>query len=894
MLGEQHASSNKSPLDLDGKFEKGIGSISVVDLNTGDQILGLHNDGTAQPYGICVTQCDPMQPHCPDDQRCAALYHIRTLQPTGEYACLSLGDVGQTCLNTAICRDGLRCVRFFYKTMTWVCLYDCSERDNLCPANTRCVDLGDQNKTKVCKLIAKAGAVCRSEQICEDGFVCVPSGQDNPARCLRKCTPSGEECTPGVEVCRLFDDVDSLSNYACFTAVQLGEECHNTRVCAATNALCIGITKAYAACFQSCTDDQICRPNEICEQISPDSLINVCRPQAEAGEYFVNMAHCARGGHAVSFMPTLPPVCLDDCTADLGLEPAACGKLSPRALLNVAHLSSHTAITSGESGIIAYSEDKGNTWTRLPNPELQTYHAIIASPDGQRFWVAGQNGWLFRYLKNDHRWEVTQTRWSPLFHVRGLAISHDGLLLLAVGTQGQIMRSEDGGNSWQPIILDGISTDFYAVAFGLPPDEKTSPPSLIVGAKGLILHSLDGGKSWHKASTTPDISTDLFGVVHAPPKSTLAFNAIAVGKRGAILLSEDLGRSWRVHPNPLTDSLRSAAFAEDSAIIVGDNSTILRFQGNQWQKVHYAQATQPLSLYAVSMRGQNSIAVGQSGEVLFSTDGGLSWKETSARLFRCLPITLPTSPDVGACFIRCNPSMQGSDCPPLMRNCALIEIANGSDFFCIPSSSGSGSLGRGESCSPYIGAAKDRRCTTDLSCEKLPVGYICMQPCHPATSPPCPPTEKCLLYPPINRYFCGTSVTKGDTCNPSHNRFCDHQTRCVFNAHTGQYTCQQLPTKTAQQFCLSVSYFIPPFDLAISCDADLLCTGQAATPYRHFCAQRCNPSEPKNCPNGWVCMPEISGGGVCIESCSHPKDTCSIPILECRRPFSTSEQYYCL
>jgi photosystem II stability/assembly factor-like uncharacterized protein len=70
-----------------------------------------------------------------------------------------------------------------------------------------------------------------------------------------------------------------------------------------------------------------------------------------------------------------------------------------------------------------------------------------------------------------------------------LDITHAGAALVAVGSRGMIIRSEDEGKNWTQSAVP-VQSDLLAVNFPTPQD------GWAVGHEGVILHSSDGGKSW--------------------------------------------------------------------------------------------------------------------------------------------------------------------------------------------------------------------------------------------------------------------------------------------------------------------------------------------------------------------------------------------------------------
>ncbi|HEX5756636.1 MAG TPA: YCF48-related protein, partial [Arenimonas sp.] len=92
---------------------------------------------------------------------------------------------------------------------------------------------------------------------------------------------------------------------------------------------------------------------------------------------------------------------------------------------------------------------------------------------------------------------------------------------------------------------------------------------VIAGERGAILRSRDGGHSWERLSLPYEGS--MFGVLAWEGGHILVF-----GLRGNVLESQDLGDSWREIDTGITDSLMGGrALPGGGAILVGANGAVL-------------------------------------------------------------------------------------------------------------------------------------------------------------------------------------------------------------------------------------------------------------------------------------------------------------------------------
>ncbi|MBC8044446.1 MAG: T9SS type A sorting domain-containing protein [Rhizobacter sp.] len=198
-----------------------------------------------------------------------------------------------------------------------------------------------------------------------------------------------------------------------------------------------------------------------------------------------------------------------------------------------------SAVAVGVGGTILRSTDNGNTWASVSggSADLMGVAGVSLSAAGkgnaaesvQGFGSAvavGVGGTILRSTDDGQSWSTVSSSGSTLNSVASAAapaVVRKGYGVsgtqgfgsaVAVGVGGTILRSTDGGASWQSIstaaagatnlqkvISDGSATNFTAV-----------------GTDGLVIRSVDGGLTWNALSAVADDSP------YAPLKFTLKQN----------------------------------------------------------------------------------------------------------------------------------------------------------------------------------------------------------------------------------------------------------------------------------------------------------------------------------------------------------------------------------
>jgi hypothetical protein len=197
----------------------------------------------------------------------------------------------------------------------------------------------------------------------------------------------------------------------------------------------------------------------------------------------------------------------------------------------------------------------------------------------------------------------------------GLARLPSGELLTS-GSQGKILKiTSEGAISALPTNIGNTLQDIAV---------WDASHAVAVGNEGVILYSSDGGKSWQRAGNVPrsEVANKLNRVRVAADGL-----AIATGEMGALLISRDYGLSWRRLREEEDVAWNDVAIFDDGRLLlVGEFGRVMlgHLDSQDWQEVHTSVSA---SLMAVTFRdSSNGVAVGLEGLVLETQDGGLNWQ----------------------------------------------------------------------------------------------------------------------------------------------------------------------------------------------------------------------------------------------------------------------------
>lgn len=233
-------------------------------------------------------------------------------------------------------------------------------------------------------------------------------------------------------------------------------------------------------------------------------------------------------------------------------------------------------------------------------------------PTGAKPEVALVNGWPVY---------VTNTG-TDLTHVNKIDLS-DSILRSGSRTDGvflevwrALLSPYDGDETQakpQPAVkvADLRSVDMY--------DENTG---WSVGENGVVLKTVDGGVNW--ISVSPPVNAYFKRVRFL--NSSLGY---IVGAGGEILKSNDGGESWLRLSSGTTEALNDIfILSETNVCVVGDNGTVLlSIDGNNFSIISQTSGV-TTDLNGVTFFDTHvGWAVGDSGSLIVTKDGGLTWED---------------------------------------------------------------------------------------------------------------------------------------------------------------------------------------------------------------------------------------------------------------------------
>lgn len=188
-------------------------------------------------------------------------------------------------------------------------------------------------------------------------------------------------------------------------------------------------------------------------------------------------------------------------------------------------------VAVGERGTIAVSEDSGRSWqVTHKDDEVPVTLTDLTALNDQLLIAVGHDSVILRSEDAGMSWDVVM-RDSELGEPLLGSWSDDGTEVFAYGSFGKFLVSKDAGKTFEQKELPIYGEHLSAMA------GDSEDTLILVGEMGLVLRSHDGGGSWEKLK--PFYDGSLFGIAHLNSSRWVAY-----GMRGHVFFTSDNGDSW--------------------------------------------------------------------------------------------------------------------------------------------------------------------------------------------------------------------------------------------------------------------------------------------------------------------------------------------------------------
>lgn len=268
---------------------------------------------------------------------------------------------------------------------------------------------------------------------------------------------------------------------------------------------------------------------------------------------------------------------------------------------------SPTTAYATSANAIYRTVDAGGSWTLVAlTPRVLRSLTFATASVG---YAAGDGGAVLKTIDGGATWQPATSPGAGLDLAR-VRCADASLCLFTTSSGGSIVRTPDGGTTYTQVTAS--ASPLRAIAFASP------TRAVAAGDGGVTVLSDDGGVTWRTTSTA------LAGEVRALRVVTAAF-AYTVGP-ATISLTSDGGDTWRSVGIPTPRAIQVGAFADPLTGYVQDDGGTLRRTvngGASWQILDPGPAAG--TFQAIVAPGAGRVLLVTSRGVARSADGGDSF-----------------------------------------------------------------------------------------------------------------------------------------------------------------------------------------------------------------------------------------------------------------------------
>jgi photosystem II stability/assembly factor-like uncharacterized protein len=208
----------------------------------------------------------------------------------------------------------------------------------------------------------------------------------------------------------------------------------------------------------------------------------------------------------------------------------------------------------------------------------------------------------------------------------------------AVGSKGTLLRTSDGGLNWKPdaaptasIVRDIFFLDEkngWLVCEANQYELKTS-----TDPRAYLMRTTDGGETWQRVELKGlNVESVLVRAVFSRGGRGWAF-----GEQGAIYTTRDAGETWTPLQSPTRRLLLGGIFVDDDrGWIVGTGATIIQTSdgGETWYQSRLPQVEKTVRFTATwFVDNRSGWAVGSGGNIYHTANGGRTWEKQESGVY---------------------------------------------------------------------------------------------------------------------------------------------------------------------------------------------------------------------------------------------------------------------
>jgi photosystem II stability/assembly factor-like uncharacterized protein len=281
-------------------------------------------------------------------------------------------------------------------------------------------------------------------------------------------------------------------------------------------------------------------------------------------------------------------------------------------------------VVYGVGGMLAWSADSGTRWTTARASLDYPLREILVAPRDRALIATSRLGGVLRSADGGTSWQDVTPSYPNLNtppDLRGLVVAPSGEALIAVGPPGAVLRGNADGSHWRVVIWHDIDAER---AFPWVVADTRRNLVLAVEARGALRISRDDGLSWQQRDVPVVLRAGELPFWQGSVLESRGVMLVA-GEAGKAARSIDAGDTWQLVDTGTAENLYGSFADEPSGrmFLAGSRGTLLRSDdsGASWNAVH-SGSEQELRRFYRDPHSGTVLCFGAHGELLRSQDGG--------------------------------------------------------------------------------------------------------------------------------------------------------------------------------------------------------------------------------------------------------------------------------
>jgi photosystem II stability/assembly factor-like uncharacterized protein len=296
---------------------------------------------------------------------------------------------------------------------------------------------------------------------------------------------------------------------------------------------------------------------------------------------------------------------------------AAVTQLAQAPMTSVARAGDSRIVAAGWRGLVGVSDDAGRSWRQAQVP-VSVDLTSICFTNAQHGWAVGMDGVLLESIDGGMSW---QKRADGSLAARWMVDKYQ-----AMATANPNDKTvESALNESQAYVKEGPGRPLLDIAF------ESDEVGYMVGAYGIAFRTADRGKTWEPMIERVENPNGY----HLYDIALHRGNVFICGELGTLLRLDRASDRFVKVALPYDGTLFTLVSTKEALVVAGlrGNAFVSHDEGRSWERSNFAGPVPGSFSGGVVMGGNGIVLATQSGQIYRSTDAG--------RQFRSQPATSP-------------------------------------------------------------------------------------------------------------------------------------------------------------------------------------------------------------------------------------------------------------